>query len=179
MQKKILLDTSDCIFFSTFSICKSHPYVKWRAIFFPIKYIMEYLSVRQVTLLQIFLEQGHYILHEILHTFYNIDFVKGSWSKSRKHGTHSKLSSKTHGPWYSVLSLQHHLPQPILTWWSLRCRNPKVSIISIFFLLLPLYKKKVHLLTTIKDLHASPPWLAFGKKKQNQAMDFLVYFTLF
>lgn len=88
----------------------------------PIKYIMEYWSVCQVTLLQILLEQGYYILHEILHTFYNIDFVQGSWSKSRGHGTHSKLSSKTHGPWYSVLPLQHHLPQPILTRWSLQCK---------------------------------------------------------
>lgn len=31
------------------------------------------------------------------------------------------------------------------------------------------------MLTTVKDLHAPLPWLAFGKKEQNRAMNFLAY----
>lgn len=48
--------------------------------------------------------------------------------------------------------------------FAMQRKNPKVCIIAIFFLLLLLYKKQVHLLTTIKDPHASPPWLALGKR---------------
>lgn len=77
----------------------------------PVKYVMEDLSVRQVTLLQILLEQGYYILYKILHTLHRVIFlqVKILYKAHGIKGTHFKLSSKTHYSWYSVLHLQHHL----------------------------------------------------------------------
>lgn len=63
VQKKILRDTSDCTFLAAFPFVT--PIHMWneKPFSIPVKCIMEDLSVKQVILLQILLEQGYYILY--------------------------------------------------------------------------------------------------------------------